>query len=148
RKNFFGLIGAFGKQEKVSLEKIGSFANFEAFRDQVIEDQLKSRYLKDLLFLLQTLGVQCVDTAARDRFADLIELDLRRNIHVHNRGIVDERYLERDDRGQPQFNTFNLIVGSHAPIDQSYWERASRLCRVCVTSVTGWAAATTATPPA
>jgi hypothetical protein len=102
RNRFFALIGSFGRQEKVSLERLGSFGNFEAFRDQIIEEQLKVRYLKDLLFLLNGLDVNCVDEGAGDRFADLIELVLRRNVHVHNRGRVDERYLERDSKGQPQ----------------------------------------------
>ena len=31
-----------------------------------------------------------------DRFERLIELVLRRNVHVHNRGIVDSRYLDEN----------------------------------------------------
>ncbi len=46
RKKFFQLIGTFGKQEKVSLEGIGEAGSFEALRDQMIEDQLKKRYVK------------------------------------------------------------------------------------------------------
>ncbi len=139
RDKFFALIGSFGRQEKVSLERLGSFDNFEAFRDQIIEEQLKIRYLKDLLFLLNGLGVSCVDDSSGDRFADLVELVLRRNVHVHNRGLVDERYLERDQKGQPQFNLFGLSVGDVAPIDDSYWERAVRLSQNCVALIAAWA---------
>ena len=36
-------IGSLGRQEKVSLERLGSFDSFEGFRDQIIEEQLKIR---------------------------------------------------------------------------------------------------------
>ncbi len=139
RNQFFGLIGLFGKQEKISLERLGTFGDFDAFRDQIIEEQLKVRYLKDLLFLLKGLGVKCADEEGGDRFADLIELVLRRNVHVHNRGIADERYLERDQKGVPQFNLFSLAVGDSAPIDGPYWKKAVKLCRICVEHVAAWA---------
>lgn len=106
---------------------------------QCAYDTTKIRYLKDLLFLLNDLGVSCVDDSSGDRFADLVELVLRRNVHVHNRGVVDERYLERDQEGQPQFNLFGLSVGDLAPIDESYWKQAVRLCRNCVALIAAWA---------
>ena len=140
RKKFFGLIGVLGKNEKVSLDHIGNFGSFEAFRDQIIEDQLRTRYLKDLLLLLNGQGVQCVDTAQPETFGHLIELVLRRNLHVHNRGVVDERYLERDDKGNPRFNVYNLSIGDLAGIDEPYWQIASRLCTDCVAAVASWSA--------
>jgi hypothetical protein len=88
RKDFFALIGAFGKSEKVSLQEISEAGSFESLRDQVVEKQLKIRYVKDLLGLLQGLGVKCVHEANGDTFGHLIELVLRRNVHIHNRGIV------------------------------------------------------------
>jgi hypothetical protein len=130
RKNFFDLVGVLGKNEKVSLERIGSFGTFEAFRDQIIEEQLKIRYLKDLLLL---------DATKPETFGHLIELVLRRNLHVHNRGIVDERYMERDDKGNPRFNIYNLSVGDLATVNESYWQIASRLCTDCVAAAAAWA---------
>jgi hypothetical protein len=141
RKDFFALIGAFGKSEKVSLQEISEAGSFESFRDQVIEKQLKIRYVKDLLGLLQGLGVKCVHEANGDTFGHLIELVLRRNVHIHNRGIVDERYLERDQQGTPKNNLYNLNLGDVATIDEAYWERAVRLCRCCVDWMAVWAGA-------
>jgi hypothetical protein len=139
RKGFFALIGVFGKQEKVSLQEIGEGGTFEAFRDGIIEEQLKKRYLKDLLFILEALDVKCTDEGAGDRFVQLIEMVLRRNVHVHNRGVVDERYLERDQNGRPKYNLYNLSLGDVACIDESYWELANRLSTQCVTNVAAWA---------
>lgn len=141
RRDFFRLIGTFGRQERIALQRFGNFPDFEGFRDYLIEEQLKSRYLKDVLFLLRDLGVQCVDETSNDRFVHLIELVLRRNVHIHNRGIVDDRYLERDQRGQPHFNIYNLALGEVAHVDETYWQLANRLCRTCIINVACWAEA-------
>ena len=138
-RNFFGLIGTFGRQEKVSLETLARYGSFDALRDEIIEEQLKARYLKDLLFLLNDAGVQCVDEAPGERFIELVELVMRRNVHVHNRGVVDERYLERDRQGTPRFNIYNLTLGSIAEIDEPYWNRANKLCCHCVERIAAWA---------
>lgn len=135
RRDFFRLIATFGRQDRMSLRQLGDFPNFDRFRDHLIEEQLKIRYLKDMLFLLRDLGVQLVDETSEDRFVHLIELVLRRNVHVHNRGIVDDRYLE------PPFNIYNLGLGEVARVDETYWQLANRLCRACITSVAGWAEA-------
>jgi hypothetical protein len=139
RKDFFGLIGVFGEKEKIAFKKFEEAGSFDALRDEIIEEQMKKRYVKDLLLVLSHLKVDCFDVGARDRAGDLVELVLRRNIHVHNRGVVDGRYLELNADGQQEFNIFNLNVGDLAPIDEVYWERANRLCRNCVAKVTVWA---------
>jgi hypothetical protein len=138
-RDFFGLIGTFGRQERVSLQTLARYGSFDAVRDEIIEEQLKARYLKDLLFVLESLEVRCVDEASGERFVELVELVMRRNVHVHNRGVVDERYLERDHQGTPRFNIYNLVLGSVAAIDEPYWEQANRLCRHCVENIAAWA---------
>lgn len=140
KSDFFALISVFGKSDKVSLEKLGQYSSFEDFREEVIEDQLKPKYLKDILFILNSLGVTIVKQEGEDRFIHLLELVLRRNIHIHNKGRVDERYLERDQDGTPRYNIYNLVLGDMACIDQGYWNLANRLCRNCVVSVSDWIA--------
>jgi hypothetical protein len=137
-QNFFGLIGTFGSKDKISLEALARYGSFEKLRDEVIEEQLKARYLKDLLFILNSLGVQCLDETGRDCFIELVEFVIRRNVHVHNRGIVDERYLERDEQGTPRFNIYELALGSVAEINEAYWERTNKLCGLFVENLTVW----------
>jgi hypothetical protein len=140
RRRFFELIGVFGKQDKVSLEALGEAGTFGAFRDHMIEEQLKKRYLKDLLGLLQGLGVELADEKDGDRPVQLVELVLRRNLHVHNRGVVDDRYLEADPKtGKPKYNLFNLSLGQPASIDDDYYQTAVRLCGNCVERLVRWA---------
>ncbi len=141
RNDFFKLIGMFGKQEKVSLSEIGEAGSFDALREGIVEDQMKKRYIKDLLIVLDSHGVKCSDEPAGDSLGNLIELVLRRNVHVHNRGVVDERYLERDQQtGKFRFNLYSLNLGQTAIIDELYWESANRLSKSCVERVADWAA--------
>src|ERR1700733_7329978 len=92
RKDFFKLIGALGN-EKITFQDMAKAGNTEALQNEIIEKQLKKRYVKDLLVLLANdWNVQCVQPG--QKFERLIEMVLRRNIHVHNRGIVDERYSD------------------------------------------------------
>jgi hypothetical protein len=138
RRDFFGLVGAFGKHDKVPLEDFAKYSSYEEFRDQIIEDQLRGKYLKDLLAILEAQKVELVDPATEDRTIHLRELVQRRNVHVHNRGRVDDRYLERDSHGVARYNIYNLAPGSFAEVDLPYWERANRLCQACVTRVAAW----------
>ncbi len=128
----------FGGQDKVTMEEISRAGSFAALRDTLIEQQLKPRHLKDLIRLAQRLGVSCVDEAKGDKHVQLIELVLRRNVHVHNRGVVDERYLEQDDKGCPKYNLFGLKPGDVAVIDEAYLDTANRLCRTCVKRIADW----------
>jgi hypothetical protein len=138
RRDFFGLIGEFGNKEKVSFVQIGEAGSFDVFRDRVIEEQLRRRFVKDLLFILRHLGIACTDEANGDQFVMLVELVLRRNIHVHNRGVVDEKYLEKDKNDGVQYNIYDFQLGDVAAVDSEYWDRAIRLSTECVARVTAW----------
>lgn len=139
KTKFFTLIGTFAKQERIPLDTLSKFVSFEELRDNTIEDQLRSKYLKEILFILNDLRVTCVDETSEYRFIHLIEMVLRRNVHIHNRGRVDEKYLERDNKGKPRYNIYNLLPGAVAHIDMPYWELANRLCRDCVILIAKWA---------
>jgi hypothetical protein len=136
-KDFFRLIGWFAEKEKLALDKLFDYSSFEQLRDAVIERQLKAKYLKDLLFILNGHGISYVD-GPPDRPILVIELVQRRNLHIHNRGYVDARYLENDDTGVPRYNVYGLAEGSFALIDKPYLEKANRLCRNCVERIAAW----------
>lgn len=138
KKDFFKLISIFGKQEKIALKELTDYISFEDFRDKIIEEQLRTKYLKDLLFILGHLNIDCVDATAGDNFIQIIELVQRRNIHIHNRGIVDEKYLEKDDSGKPKYNFYNLSLNNVVEINKSYLELANRLCKNCITYIANW----------
>lgn len=137
-RNFFGLIPKFAKEGTFKWKDMAKLNNFSEFTDHVIETQLKSRYIKDLLIFLSSIGVELFDKSTGDNFAMLFELVLRRNVHVHNRGYVDERYLERDENDKHRWNIDGLNLGDIAAINNKYWERTIRLTTFCVNSVAEW----------
>jgi len=133
RNGFFSLIGMFGKQEKVSLQEISQAGSFDDFRDEIIEDQMKKRYVKDLLIILDTLGLKCSDEPAGDSFGHLIELVLRRNVHVHNRGLAPAHALPSSPcavTSSPGCSRPRLIV--------SWWIGWYRFAAPARKTPTGW----------
>lgn len=137
-KDFFRLIGTFSKQDKISLESFSKYNTFDRFRDDIIEEQLKAKYLKDVFSILDNQKVQYIDDRSGFKSIHLKEMIQRRNIHIHNRGRVDERYLERDNNGKPKYNVYDFNLGSIAHIDFQYWEMANRLCKDCIDHVANW----------
>lgn len=135
-RNFFRLIGSITKQDRLPYERFGSHTSFDSLRNEIIEEKLKPKYLKDLLFIIRDQGVPLnIDPY---NFGNLIELVLRRNIHVHNRGIVDERYLERNSGGDVMFNFDNFSLGDFADINQDYWTKAKAMCQGSVRIICNW----------
>ncbi len=132
----FTLINLFGKSEKLSVEEISKFKSFDNLKDSIIEKALKEKYLKEILFNLNAQKIALI--GEEDEFGHLIEMVLRRNVHLHNRGIVDNKYLEPNASGAPQYNIYNLSLGSVASIDAQYWERANRLCQNCINATAEW----------
>lgn len=138
KRDFFNLIALFGRQDKVPLDKISRYSSFDEFRDEIIEEQLKSKYLKEILFILNGNKIALTDTSQGDEFIHLLEMVLRRNVHIHNRGLVDSKYLETNENGVPRYNIYKFAAGAVANIDSAYWERANRLSLNCVTMIAVW----------
>jgi len=53
--------------------------------------------------------------------------------------VVDERYLERDAGGKPEFNLYGLKADDVARIDEAYWDAAVKFCTKCVDRLAEWA---------
>src|SRR4051794_33437778 len=90
KTNFVPLAAHFGDKEKIPYTRFGEHTDFDSLMDVLIEDLLRARYVKDLLFELNEFRVEPPDKRFGG-FPRLIELVLRRNIHLHNRGVVDAR---------------------------------------------------------
>lgn len=139
RERFFEFLPTFGKNEKMTLEELGQAGSFEVFRDRLIDDQIRRRYIKDLIGLLYAVGLNKAATAASDEQVRLIEMVFRRNVHVHNRGIVDNRYLELDPASRkPKYNLHNLAVGQAAVVDDAYFKDAVKRSSHFVDALSAW----------
>jgi hypothetical protein len=137
-KDFFGLIGILDRKDQVKIKEFSNYSSFDEFRDGVVEQQLKQRYLTDILELLKNEGVKYVVDSSGFSSIHLREMIRRRNIHIHNRGLVDEKYLELGKNKTPKHNIYKFALGDVADIDNTYWEMATQLCNDCVEHVAHW----------
>lgn len=135
KKNFFSLAPIFGEEESVAFEKFGQHSDFESLRDELIDDLLRSRYVKELLLELKRIGVSLPGTEFGG-FPRLIEIVNRRNIHLHNRGVVDARYLGTAKK--PAWNLDRLAPGDYAPIGEEYLVNASNACGSFIDLLANW----------
>lgn len=133
RNDFLKLIAKFGRGDKVALSEFADFDDLDQFRDTIIERQLKLFYIKDVLQILNHGGVTIVDPGIPNAFSQIVEFVIRRNVHVHNRGYVDQRYLDSN------VNVYNLALGRLAAIDAAYLENANKLCADCIARLSTWA---------
>ena len=135
RRQFFVLVARFGTKEKVPLDTFKNYQSFEQMRDSLIEDQLHSRYLKDLILFLDREGVTQLPPDKDERLVAVVEVILRRNVHVHNGGRIDRTYLDKADAS---FNPFGFTLGDYAPIDDPYWQAANAISARWVNKIGTW----------
>ena len=135
RTNFFGLIASIGDKGSISYSEISKHGSFESLSDCVIEEILLKKRGTRLIYDLEKLGVALSDSQSQIR---LIEQIQRRNLFLHNRGLVDQKYLDRSDDGRKATNIDNLSVGALAVIDDIYWSRACMICRSYVQTCHEW----------
>lgn len=131
KRNFYGLIAKFAKKDaKLAHAEIGKYRDHRELEADLIETTLRGYYVKDLLRIIKSANVQLVESD--HEFGMLIEILDRRNVHVHNRGLVDERYLKNYTDGP--------ALGQLAAIDGYYLERANLLCGNCIRAIAEWVA--------
>ncbi|HEY2784582.1 MAG TPA: hypothetical protein VGJ05_06355 [Fimbriiglobus sp.] len=136
---FFKHIGYFGQNEKITFATLAEAGNFGEAKCRIIDDQLKRRFVKDLLAILQSMKLPLLTLTPKYNMGHLYEAIQRRNLHVHNRGYVDDKYLELNDSGKPQHNIFKLKRDDYAPIDAVYWERVNDVTLDCIDHIVLWA---------
>ncbi len=132
RRDFFRLIAMLAGSEKIAYRELEDIQSWDDFQDQAIDQQLRRRYLKDILNVLHSEGlVALVDEGVADEFGHLLEVVQRRNCHMHSSGAVDAHYLT-------EANMYGLALGDPLPIDAQYWDRANRMCEFAVRQIAEW----------
>jgi hypothetical protein len=122
--DFFGLVGQFETNDKMSYTDLARKGSFENLQNGVIDTILKKQSLSDLLAVFVKTGA--ID---QDTHLELNELVLRRHLHVHTRGVVDQRYVTATK------NSKKLRIGEVAMISEDYSQWAERLTKEAVTSI-------------
>lgn len=114
---FISKIAKKDKKDKVTFSEIAESGDFNTLSKKIIDDHLGSIYLHKLLFLLRDFRSDLFAIDGQDYFITIIEMVKRRNIHVHNKGIVDQQYFESGIN----HNIYNLKLDDYSSIDDSYY---------------------------
>jgi len=95
---------------KVVLDEILSFSTIDELKYEIIRRQFSGKYLSELISKLKKQIPSLFD---KKEFEKVMEIIGRRNIHLHNKGFVDEIYCK-------SFNLYSFNVGEYAFIDSNY----------------------------
>lgn len=134
---FFELASAFDN-ESVSIADILKEADFGSFTTKFVERQLQPMYIGSLLskvrhhWKVEVANISS-DPKAYERLQEMVN---RRNLHIHNRGIVNQRYLDK------KLNLDRFTLGDYAVVDEPYWNDATDKTLYCVRELADWAQAT------
>lgn len=115
-KDFFNLVRKLDKKDRVALD-ISTAHSWESLSKALIESQARKHYAIGWIRAMKSRWKVFDGHNFGAVFVEICEQIKRRNIHLHNRGIVDEEYC-RDT------NIKRLSVGAHAVITEPYWETA------------------------
>lgn len=95
---------------KISLDELLEFGSIEDLKAEMIQKQFSGRYLSELISKLKKYRPKLFDGIKYPMLMEMIE---RRNIHLHNKGFVDNKYYNG-------FNLYKFNVGDYAYIDRKY----------------------------
>lgn len=104
------------------LKALGSVDKvFEEATDAKIESILQKKFEEQVSYLKKAFGK--VDFAfINSSFADIVETHARRNLFIHNGGLVNQRYLDRISAAGVRENVPN--IGERLIVTEDYLERA------------------------
>lgn len=113
-KNFFKNSTYFCKNDKkfdksIKISAMGQYSDYEDFSNNMIETMLKSKYIRDLIEDYKALNIKEINS----NYNKIIEIINRRNAHIHNNGIADEKYIA-------EYNLYNKSCGEILEIDSRY----------------------------
>jgi len=116
--NFFEIAPFINYDKKFTLSDISKFENFEEFSSQTIETVISGKYIADLLEILYKYKNSIFVVDEKDSFAEILEIVQRRNLHVHKKGIVDEKYFSKGNGSE-----LGIQKGEYAVINDQYFNK-------------------------
>ena len=125
--DFFKWLAYF-ENVNIKTHELAACDDFESFKVKQIEASLKKCYVKDLLNILHDKFNGVFNVNGIDMYSKLQEMIGRRNVHIHNNGIVDEKYLEK-------FNIYGATLGQYLTITKDYFNSIIEITRQVVMSI-------------
>ena len=111
-ESFFG-----GEKTKLPYEDVFKNSTIEEAKEDFIRKKFDGKYIKHLLKALHHSNTAVFDGIEYHKIMEMVN---RRNIHIHNKGIVDDRYIE-------EYNIFSYDVGEYAAITKQYFDSAATI---------------------
>ncbi len=127
--NFFEIARFINYDKKFSLSDISNYNTFEDFSEKNIDRVLAGKYIADLLEIIYKYKKDIFNLDGIDCYSIIMEIIQRRNLHVHKKGIVDEKYFTKGNG-----NELGMQIGDYAVIDDTYFNKTVNLLEKFVES--------------
>lgn len=127
--NFFEIARFINYDKKFSLSDISNYNTFEDFSEKTIDRVLAGKYIADLLEIIYKYKKDIFNLDGIDCYSIIMEIIQRRNLHVHKKGIVDEKYFTKGNG-----NELGMQIGDYAVIDDTYFNKTVNLLEKFVES--------------
>lgn len=121
--NFIRYVEKLCKDDKILYSDISKSACLDDLKMITVCNDLNKKKFRAILYEMKTYDNKIFIIENRNVFVEIIETIKRRNLHIHNKGIVDDEYLEINKDGKSCFNPDNLEKGTYAVIDYKYFYR-------------------------
>lgn len=128
-ERFFEWIKLF-KNESIKYHEIGNSKSFEDFKSNIIDKQIKGYYIKELLDIINNNSEykSVFSINGEYKYREYREIISRRNAHIHNNGIVDDKY-------STDYNIYSKNIGEYIEINKEYFDKAYTYIRALVEKI-------------
>ena len=96
---------------KIPFEEVFVSEDIQTLKSNLIDQRFDGKYIKQILMLIKDHKPSVFNGIAYNKIMETVN---RRNIHIHNRGFADARYVEN-------FNNDGLDIGDYAQISKQYF---------------------------
>jgi len=122
-ENFFA--GSENEKIKLTYEKAIAFTDMDALKNDYVEQKFDGKYIKQILVQIKHKYPQVLDGI---EYKNIMEMVNRRNIHIHNQGVADARYIEN-------YNIFGLEINDYAQISKQYFLDAVAMLKTIIQNI-------------
>ncbi len=118
-------VGSGNDKAKITFETAIKYSDMDALKTAYVEQKFDGKYIRQILIQLHDKHKNVFDGI---EYKEIMEMVNRRNIHIHNQGIADPRYVE-------EYNYFGLNIGEYAPISKQYFMNAEGVLKQFILNI-------------
>ena len=139
RIDFFKFMKANKPSGKIEYKVFSSNSDFESVKHEIVNNLLNGIYISELLEIVRKYDSGIFKINGTCKFKDIIEIISRRNIHIHNNGNVDKKYLKKEveisSHKKENINIYNFEHNQYAYIDREYYMKASGIIKGIIENI-------------